>query len=83
MYFHKFWIYKSTNFFTKNGLFSLKVLQIAFFGENSLISIEKCYHGFKRKEKEIGEKIGGFIDSEFVKTCHNHVNIQDSILTFF
>ena len=28
---------------------------------------------FKRKQEKIREKIRGYVDSEFVETCHEHV----------
>ena len=31
---------------------------------------------FKGKQEKFGEKIRGFVDSEFVKTCHEHVTPQ-------
>ena len=38
-----------------------------------LISIEKFCLSLKEKEKNVVKKIRVFVDSEFVKTCHEHV----------
>ena len=38
--------------------------------------IRKILPGIKRKKKKIGEKKNrGFIDSEFVKSCHEHASM--------
>jgi hypothetical protein len=39
-----------------------------------LISKEKFYLVLKEKKKNLREKNRGFVDSEFVKTCHEHVD---------
>ena len=38
-----------------------------------LISIEKLDLSLKEKEKILWKKVRGFVDSEFMKTCHEHV----------
>ena len=39
-----------------------------------LISIEKLDLSLKEKEKILWKKVRGFVDSEFMKTCHEHVS---------
>ena len=41
-----------------------------------MISIEKFYLVLKENKKKFVNKIGGFVVSEFVKTCHEYGNYQ-------
>jgi hypothetical protein len=72
-YFHEFWIYDTTIFFSqKTSCFLLKELQSVFLWK--MISIEKFYLLLKENKENFSEKKNcAFVDSEFVKTCHEHV----------
>ena len=78
---HIFTNFESTNahfFFAKNVLFPFEgaakiIVKINSFS-NSFISIEKFYLVLKENKHNFVKEIRGFVDSEFVKTCHEHVN---------
>ena len=63
----------------KNGLPSFKEAAKCLFYENKQYYSKKFYlkrkilPHLKRKKKDFVKKICGFIDLEFVKTCHEHV----------
>ena len=62
------------------SVFLLKELQSVFFvkinsvNNTFLISIETFYLVLKGDKKKFMKKIRGFVDSELMKTCHEHVN---------
>ena len=60
-------------FFAKKILFSFKIAAKGLF----LIWMEKFLHFLKWKYEEIlRKKNGEFIDSEFVKTCQEHISYK-------
>ena len=69
-------------FFTKNVLFSFKGAAkcLVFVKINSFSNIfdlnRKVVPCFKWKQEKCHEKNGGFVDSEFVKTCHKQLHFD-------
>ena len=79
-YFHEFRVYESTTFFHQK-MFCFLLKEIQSFS-NIFVLNTKILPCFERKQETFCEKNCGFVDSKFLKTCHEHVNCFKFIYLF-
>ena len=74
-YFHEFRIYESTNFYHEKCLvFFKRSCKVSLFVKLNRNSVSNIFYLNRKIIPFFVKTIHGFIDSEFVKTCHEHVN---------